>query len=87
MKYHFRLAKKKYVIDWYNMQTDSVKAACFIEQDLGANYESSVHLCVNGETKRKIIFRIGRRGLDWFNTSAIPSQYMNVVYYKIESVK
>lgn len=87
MKFRYRLVRKTECLEWYNKQSDQVKAACFLEQDCGSNYKASVHLCVNGETSRKIIMRVGQNAFDWFDVKPLESSFINVRYFGITGLK
>lgn len=86
-KWIHKLCPKKKVIDWYNAQTDRVKSACFLEQELGSACTGGVHLCVNGETGRSIIARVGKRAFDWFEIKPLSSDFINIRYFGITGLK
>lgn len=85
MGYWIPIATKKQVIEWYKSQPEDVKRELIIERYLEASSKSAVYL------KKKIVegrypetvFRIGRKGLAWFNLEWYQSAFVNVACYKV----
>lgn len=87
MKYHHKLTPKDEVLTWYNKASENIRQATFIEKELGSDYSSCVHLCVNTDKGVRTIFRIGKRGLDYFDMEPLKSDFMNIRYYRILKLK
>jgi hypothetical protein len=86
MKYVHRLWNKAHIVDWYNSQPEEIRRAVYIEQTLGSDFQSNVHLCVNTKPYRTIVARIGKRGLSWFKLKPLPSEYINERYFGVEGL-